>query len=197
MKIRNIAAVAAVVGSALVAPAAPASAAPIICSSNASIATITSQSRAPFITHVEALHLAPNTSYSQTNSIARTGTVAAGIDGTATVSGKANVIIGKADASVSATLHLSGSLTQQTSFSKTWTIGTHTSDRTYALFASTTRHYGSYNHRYCNSSGTGYTPYTSGPWQSWDVAGSGTALCPRSRYTSGTVQYAALVKIGC
>lgn len=197
MRLRPVVTVLAMLGGVFVAPAIPASAAPLVCEPGYKAVTLSYKSAKPYVTHVEELDLAPGTSFSQSYTLDRIGSVTAGIDGTGTVSTKANAILAKADAEVSVSLHLSGSRTTQSSYTRVWTISSSTSDRAYALYRGTTRYSGSYAYKVCTSSGRGFGPTAYGTYASWSVQKSGTALCPRSRYASNSIQYVALTKIGC
>ena len=175
-----------------------ASAAPLICEPGDRDANISSISKTYVVTHVGGVQLAPHTTFSQSVTVAKINSVTAGINGTVTVSAKANFILGQAEASASVTLQSSGTSTVQTSISRTWTItNSSSSDREYALYVGTLRVSGRYAYRFCPSPGTHWSAWEYGSWKSWTVRIDGTAMCPHTRYASNTLQYKALVKIGC
>jgi hypothetical protein len=175
-----------------------ASAAPLICETGDRYATISGISKTYVVTHVGGVQLAPYTTFSQSVTVAKIDSVTAGINGTVTASAKADFILAAAAASASVTLHASGTSTVQTSISRTWTITNNSSsDREYALYVGTLRVTGQYAYRTCLYPGTAWSSWDYGSWKSWTVRIDGTAMCPRSRYASSTLQYKALVKIGC
>ena len=100
------------------------------------IYTIGSHVSSATVTHIKSVSVAPYSTFSSTTMTAWSATLRAGIDGNFSASAEANIVIGKADAGVSISLHLSGEATLSGSDSVTWTSGPAKSfPRTYAVFS--------------------------------------------------------------
>lgn len=160
------------------------------------IYTIGSHVSSATITHIKSVSVAPFSTFSSTTMTAWSATLRAGIDGNFSASAEANIVIGKADAGVSISLHLSGEATLSGSDSVTWTSGPAKSfPRTYAVFSGGIKVTGTWTKQTCGRT-FHWGSIESHTYASWGADAEGSALCGTS-YPSGSIQKLALTRIGC
>ncbi len=160
------------------------------------IYTIGSHVSSATITHIKSVPVAPYSTFSSTTSTTWTATLRAGIDGNFSSSAEANIVIGKADAGVSISLHLSGEATLTGTDSVTWTSGPARSfARTYAVFSGGIKVSGTWTKQTCGRTFR-WGPIESHTYASWGADTEGSALCGTS-YAAGSIQKLALTRIGC
>lgn len=170
-----------------------------VCSPGFRSVNLSSTNQTNILTHVSnAITMAPGTGFAVTRTVTWTDTVSAGINGTIAASAYADFIIFKLGVSTSLALQASGSVTKQSSYSETWTLNNNTThQRVYAFLTGTRRVTANYAYKECNSRGDGWGPTDYGTVKSWTVKVEGTALCPHTSYSSGSLESKALVAIGC
>lgn len=167
-----------------------AAAAPIVCEANSSWLK-TSGSRSYVLTHVRGYHSPPGASIKLTKSASWERTLTSGITQSGEVSVSASGVIAKAEATYRVNLASSGSKTSTSSQSVVFTLGSSSKDRYYAVYAGRRYWKGSWDKYRCNGYGTAYNLVAWGSWRSFQSHLEGAALCPASRYATGTLPYKA------
>jgi hypothetical protein len=117
-------------------------------------------------------------------------TIAVDVTGSISGTAEANLIIGKASATASLTLKLSGSVTKSDYTAIGWKITNNsTSQRRYVLFTAPHKVSGSYTKWQCTRFET-WTKVFTGTYLSFDSEMQGSSQCGKA-YTGGTPEYLA------
>ena len=185
------------VSAAVLAIAAPvalttssATAAPTLCEPNTKWMTV-SGSATKVLTHVKGYQLPPGGTLTLTRNAEWTRTLTAGIKVSTGATVSADGVIGKAEAKYDVELAASGSATKKTSESVTFSLAGSKKDRYYAPWAGRRYWTGSYARKRCSSDGKSIITTATGRWRSYQVNLEGAALCPASRYATGSLPYKA------
>jgi hypothetical protein len=168
----------------------PAAAAPTVCEPNTSWWKV-SGSATRVLTHSRGYQLPPGGRLTLTKSAEWTRTLTAGIKVSTGATVSADGVIGKAEAKYDVELAASGSATKKTSESVTFSLAGSKKDRYYAPWAGRRYWTGSYARKRCSSDGKSILTTASGRWRSYQVNLEGAALCPASRYATGSLPYKA------
>lgn len=138
---------------------------------------ITSASRQPVLTHAKKIFLAPDTTYNNSTTLSKVGSVTAGVTVEAGASAKAGVVLAKAETYVKVSLQASGTSTRTSSISETWSATNNSNrKRTFIFFHGTVKHGGTYVKKTCNSS-TYMIEKDHGRWKSWTIDNEGFVRC--------------------
>jgi hypothetical protein len=142
------------------------------------------------ITHATAVSLAPHTEYTQATTMGTVYEIAVTVTGTISGTAEANLILGKASATASLSLQLSGKYTKSDFTAIGWKIKNDSnSQRRYVLFTAPHKVSGGWTKWQCTRFET-WTKVTSGTYLSFDYELQGSSQCGKS-YTGGTPEYLA------
>lgn len=195
LKIRSVATALGMLASSglvTVATAGPAGARPIVCENESSYVVITSKRMQTVITHNRGYQLPPGGAMSITKSTTRQKVLTSNRSVTAGVTVSASSVIAKADAKIEGTIAKAGEQSRTTNMSVTSTIAQSNRDRYYAVYAAYSYFKGNYEVRRCSEAEQGVITIGWGTWRSFRPAfKEGIALCPSSRYPTGSAPYKA------
>lgn len=171
----------------------PAAAGPTQCDPGHSWVRITSVRKPYKLTHVRGYQSPPGGSKEITKTIASTSSIAAGRTISGEVKVSAGTVLAKAEAKAGVNLANNKERTITESLTVKDTLAASSRDRYYAAYVAYRRFNGSWEKRQCNSRGTGSSRVAYGRWRSFrpNVWVEGIALCPASRYRSGSAPYKA------
>lgn len=171
----------------------PAAAVPTQCDPNNTWIVIKSVKKPYHLTHVRGYQSPPGGSKEISRTIESTSRVTAGITtyGEGTV--KAGKVIAEAELKAGVSLADNTEATVTSSITVKDTLAASSKDRYYAAYVATRRFHGSWEQRRCNGSGTEYSRVAYGTWKSFrpNIYVEGIALCPASRYKTGSAPYKA------
>jgi hypothetical protein len=171
----------------------PAAAVPTQCEPDSAWIVITNIKKPYRLTHVRGYQSPPGGSKQISRTIASTSRIAAGV----TAYGEGTVKVGKvlteAEATAGVSLANNSETTTTGSVTVTDDLAASSKDRYYAGYVATRRFSGSWEKRRCNGSGTEYSRVAYGKWRSFrpNIYVEGIALCPASRYKTGSAPYKA------
>lgn len=171
----------------------PAAAEPTKCDPNNTWIVIGNVRKPYKLTHVRGYQSPPGGSKEISRTISSTGTVSSGITkyGEGTV--KVGKVLAEAEAKAGVNLAENKETTVTTSLTVTDKLAASSKDRYYAAYVATRRYRGTWEKRRCNGSGTADSRVAYGKWRSFrpNIYVEGIALCPSSRYKTGSAPYKA------
>lgn len=196
-KIIALAAAASLTGLGLAMPAGQAAAAPgvvsapTVCEPGRAWYRLSSASSSYKVTHVSGVSVAPGSTFEETRTISHERTLTSGVthSGSAKVSG--GTVLANAEAQYGVNLANDKARTNAYSVSRKVTLKSGSTQRRYALFNGRKYWTGRFVKNQCSSDGKRYWQAANGTWRSYMTQQTGSALCPKSRYTSSTLEYKA------
>lgn len=170
----------------------PAAAVETKCSPDNTWIVIKSLKKPYKLTHVRGYQSPPGGSKSITKKVEVSSRITSGV----TKYGEGTVSAGKviAQAEIKAGVNLADATETTTTLTQSVTdnLAASSKDRYYAAYVATRHYHGSWEKRRCNGSGTDYKRVAYGTWRSFrPVYVEGIALCPASRYRTGSAPYKA------
>jgi hypothetical protein len=170
--------------------ASPAAAAPTICDPHETWIHTTG-SASYVLTHVKGYQLPPGGSVRITKTAEFTKQLSAKVTVSTGAEVSASGVIASAKVTAGVALEAAGSVTSRSSQSVEVSLAASSSDRYYAAYAGRRYWNGKFSKYLCSGDGRSTRVISSGSWQSFQSHLEGTALCPASRYSSGSLPYKA------